>query len=394
MATAPTALRTPAVLADRPVAGVQERTIKPIKWWAALGALFLAVMAWTYAQWIASGDVGPAPAGPTPIPESTLFWARFWEVIGVSGAVLAVWFFIVRPWRRTGQLSTDGMFVIIFFQLWAFQDAFVNYTVNQFQYNAAFVDIGSWYEYIPGWMAPGSGNLAEPILFVGGLYVWLFACGLILINGAMRKAKERWPQMGRLGLFGIAFAIAAVLDFVFEVTWLRQDLYSYGGHINEVTLWPSHQYAMPIYESVLWGITWGIYATLRYDRNDRGEMVAERGLSSLRIGAKRKQLLRFLALLGAVNLGMIVLYSAPYQLIGLWSDSIPKDVTEKSYLTTGVCGIGTDRACTPNDALPISVKPSQAYFTPTGELRTPSPIPVEPRAEGVPLVKKKGTGWP
>jgi Spirocyclase AveC-like len=165
-------------------------------------------------------------------------------------------------------------------------------TVNQFQYNAAFVDVGSWHEYIPGWMAPGSGNLAEPILFVGGLYVWLFACGLILINGAMRKAKERWPQMGRLGLFGIAFAIAAILDFVFEVTWLRQELYSYGAHMDEVTLWPSHQYAMPIYESVLWGITWGIYAMLRYDRNDRGEMVVERGIGSLRVGAKGKQLLR------------------------------------------------------------------------------------------------------
>lgn len=394
MAATPATLPAPLVAEPRFAEQVQERRITPVKWWAAFGVAILAVQVWAYAQWFASGDVGPSPAGPTKIPESQIFWARFWEVFGVTGAVLAIWFFIVRPWRRTGHMSTDGMLVVAFFQLWSFQDAFCNYTVNQFQYNAVFVDVGSWYSYIPGWMAPNSSNLAEPILFVGGLYVWLFACGLILINSAMRWAKRRRPRMGKLGLFGVAFAIAAFLDFVFEALWLHQGLYSYGAHINEVTLWPSKQYAFPIYEAVLWGITWGAFAMVRYARDDRGDMVVERGLGTLRAGKKGKQLVRFLALIGMVNAGMLLLYNIPYQPIGLWGDSIPKDVTEKSYLTTGVCGIGTTYACTPNASLPFAVKESQARFSPTGKVVAPTGIPVEKRAEGIPVLKRVGTGWP
>lgn len=398
MASTPATLRSRApVLGDRrpQAAELEERKLKPVKWFAAFGIAVLAVQAWTYAQWIASGDVGPAPAGPTEIPNGEIIAARIWEGIGLVGALLALIFLVIRPWRRTGRISTDGMFVVIFFQLWSFQDAFANYTVPLFQYNAAFVDVGSWYSYIPGWMSANAGFLAEPILFVGGLYVWLFACGMIFLNWVQRRAKRRWPRMGKLGLILVAIGTAAVIDFVFEVAWLRQGLYSYGGHINEVTLFPSHRYAFPIYEAVLWGITWGTYASLRYFRNDKGEMVAERGLSEVKASPRRKQWLRFLALLGAVNLGMLVLYNLPYQATGLWADSIPRDVTKRSYMTSGVCGIGTDRACIPSSRLPYTTKESQAHFTPTGEIVAPDGVPVEPRAiDAPPITEQRGTGWP
>lgn len=374
---------------------VEERRMKPVKWCATFGVLVLVVQAWAYAQWIASGDIGSAPDGPTPIPDSEVIAARIWEGVGVIGATLAVWFLLIKPWRRTGRMSTDGMFVIIFFQLWAFQDAFANYTVTLFQYNSVFVNVGSWYDYIPGWMSPNAGNLAEPILFVGGMYIWLFAAGMIALNWTMRKAKERWPRMGKVGLILVAMSTAAVVDLIFEVAWLRQGLYAYGGHIDEVTLFPSHQYAFPLYEALFWGVTWGTYASLRYFRNDKGEMVAEHGLSTLRVSTKGRQLVRFLALLGAVNLGMLVLYNVPYQFTGLWADSLPREVTSRSYMTSGVCGIGTDRACTPNSHLPFTTKNSQAHFTPTGEVVTPTPVPVEPRAKGAPRITKElGTGWP
>jgi Spirocyclase AveC-like len=365
---------------------IQERKLTPVKWWACFGAVVLAVQAYTYIRWFASGDVHASPTGPTHIPTSTLVWVRMWEVIGAGGALLAVVFLLARPWRRGGRITLDGMFVIIFFQLWSFQDAFVNYTVNQFQYNAAFVNVGSWYSWIPGWMAPRSHYLAEPILFVGGLYVWLFAVGLICLNWTMRRAKERWPQMGKLGIFLIAASMAAVLDFIFEFVWLQQNLYSYGAHINAVTLFPSKQYAFPLYEPLLWGITWGSYACLRYFRDDKGQLFVERGMDTIKASPRRKQGLRFLALLGAVNLGMLVLYALPYNWIGLEASGLPKDVLSRSYLTSGMCGVGTDYAC-PSSRLPVTVSSSQARFTPEGKLIAPSGIPVQPLPRGAKLLK-------
>ena len=372
--------RPPEISGDRPAAApeVIERKLTPIKWWAALGVLVLAVQTYTYVRWIASGTIAPSPKGPTPIPTSTVVWARFWEVVGAGGALMAVIFLLIRPWRRTGRITLDGMFVVIFFQLWSFQDAFVNYTVNQFQYNAAFVNIGSWYSWIPGWMAPRSHYLAEPILFVGGLYVWLFAVGLIALNYVMRRAKRRWPAIGKLGLFLIAFSMAAALDFIFEFIWLQQNLYSYGAHIDAVTLFPSKQYAFPMYEPFLWGITWGTYACLRYFRDDRGQLFVERGVETINASPKGKQGLRFLALLGAVNLTMLMLYALPYNWIGLEASGIPNSVLSKSYLTSGVCGIGTTFACAPSNQLPVTVKSSQIRFTPHGRLVAPTGVPSQP----------------
>jgi hypothetical protein len=307
-------------------------------------------------------------------------------VIGVGGALLAIWFLLIRPWRRTGRMTIDGMFVIAFFQLWSFQDAFCNYTVAQFQWNAVFVNVGSWYSWVPGWMSPRAHFLAEPILFCGGLYIWLFATGVIALNWVMRKAKQRWPRIGKVGLVLIAMGTAGFLDFVFEVAWLRQGLYSYGAHVNALTLFPSKQYAFPIYEAVLWGITWGALASLRYFKNDKGQMQVERGLDTVKTSNKRKQLLRFFAVLGAVNMSMLLFYNIPYQFFGLEANSIPKSVTSKSYMTSGVCGIGTSYACTPNDQLPITVKASQAHFTPLGQLVTPTGTPIETKAKDAPLI--------
>jgi hypothetical protein len=360
---------------------LQERKMRP-----GFAIVILLVQAWTYAHWFADG-FHSAPLGPTPVPEHVKIAAIFWQVVGAGGAVLAIVFLVIRPWRRTGHLTVNGMLVIAFFQLWSFQDACLNFFVNQFQWNAYFVNFGSWYSWIPGWEAPRSHFMGEPILFCGGLYIWLFAVGMIFLNWVMRKAKQRWPRIGKLGLVLIAMVTAGVLDSAFEIIWLHQGLYAYGAHINAITLWPSKQYAFPIDEGVLWGITWGALASLRFFTNDRGQMATERGLENSKASAKRKQGIRLLGLIGAVNASMFLFYNLPYQFFGLESNSIPTSVTDKSYLTDGVCGIGTNVACTPNDSLPVQLRSTQAYFTPLGKLVTPTPIPIEPGARRAKLLK-------
>ena len=354
------------------VAEVRAGTYQAVKLWATVGGVFLALHAWTYYGWLTSGTLRPTPTGPDPVPANVLFWVRFWEVVGVSGVFWAVYQFIYKPLKRTGRMSLDGMLVICFFQLYAFQDPFANYTVNIFQYNAAFVNFGSWCSYVPGWIAQRSSLLPEPILFTGGLYIWLFCLGLIVMNFLMRKAQARWPQIGPVGLIAGAMVVAGIVDFAFEATWLQQGLYAYGGHIRSLSLFAGTQAAYPIYEGILWGITWGFYAAVRYYRDENGLTFVERGVGEIRASTTTKQWLRFLALIGVINFGMLVFYNVPYQWFGIHADPIPDDVLSKSYLTAGMFGKGTDYAA-PGPLTPIAITPQSAHLDPEGNLVKPVP---------------------
>lgn len=350
----------------------EEPTFKPVILWSAFGAVVLAVHAYTYYGWLTSGTLYPTPTGPDPIPASVKFWIDFWQVVGVSGVFWAVYQFIYKPLRQTGRMSTDGMLVICFFQLYLLQDPFANYTVPIFQYNAGFINFGSWCSYVPGWISQRGSLLPEPILFTGGLYIWLFCAGLIAMNYLMRKAKQRWPQMGPITLVAGTMVFAGIVDFAFEGTWLQQGLYSYGGHIRKLSIFAGTAAAYPIYEGILWGITWGFYAALRYYKNGAGLTFAERGVNELNISTTAKQWVRFLALIGVINFGMLVFYNIPYQWFAVHADPIPDDVLDKSYLTAGMFGKGTDYAA-PGPQTPIAITPQAAHLDPEGNLVEPIP---------------------
>ena len=87
-------------------------------------------------------------------------------------AVFFVWRFVIQPWRRDRTLGLDGMLILSAFLLWFWDPAAVNYLNNTFAYNSHFVNLGSWANFIPGWHAPNQNLLPEPLLLVGGGYIW------------------------------------------------------------------------------------------------------------------------------------------------------------------------------------------------------------------------------
>jgi hypothetical protein len=72
----------------------------------------------------------------------------------------------------------------------------------------------------------------------------------------------------------------------------------------------------------------------------------------------------------------VTLYDLPMNFFATHVDSFPADVQERSYLTSGMCGLGTDRACS-DPRLPIPHEGS-AYVSPQGQLITPvAPSPAQ-----------------
>lgn len=356
-------------------APLTERKMRPIKWWAALGALFLALQAVVWIRFFAMGQAQPAPKGPTSIPDWVAILARIWEVVHLVGGVGVVYWFVVRPWRRDRRLSFDGKLVLIWIQLWLLQDPMENYFVHTFSYNATFINFGNWVSAIPGAVNFRGHYSPEPLLWVFGAYVLGMFLPMLVVCAGMRKAKDRWPQMGRLGLAAVAWVLIGVFLLTLEVLWIRTQQYSYMGAVRWLSIFPGTPYQYPLYNWVLWTNFWTAMTCLRYFRDDKGRTVVERGVDDLKVSPRQSGAVRFLALLGVCNLMYLFMYNVPMNFFGMHADSYPKKILERSYMTSGVCGLGTDYAC-PGPRVPFT-RPDSAHATPDGRMVAPEGIPVQ-----------------
>src|SRR3954453_13885010 len=91
----------------RPMAAEARRTITPVKWWAAFGALWLAFMAYVLISWVTGPFFERVPVGPSDPPTYMKVFLMFLQVTMLPAMAGCVWWFVVRPWRRDGHLSID-----------------------------------------------------------------------------------------------------------------------------------------------------------------------------------------------------------------------------------------------------------------------------------------------
>lgn len=129
-------------------------------------------------------------------------------------------------------------------------------------------------------------------------------------------------------------------------------IYAYPGGIREITLWAGETYQIPLSETFFFGgLGLGAIATMMHFRDDRGRTVVERGLDRVRLGARHKQLVKFLAVFGAVHLSFVVLYVMPQQWFATHSDPFPQGYP--SYLENGMCQSGADGRTCPGPGTPM-----------------------------------------
>jgi hypothetical protein len=274
------------------------------------------------------------------------------QIVVPIGAAVCIWFWVIRPWRREGHLTTAGMFAIAAGMIF-FWDMCMNYTSVTLFYNSHLVNFGAWANGAwPGWTSPNGNLLPEPVLIVLPAYTCLVFSQVMFILWLLRRCTARWPGMRWAGALAVIVGGLFVTDTIVEATVLRMGIYAYPGGIRALTLFAGQTYQMPLTESFFFGgLGLGAIATLMHFRDNKGRTMVEQGLERLRVGHGRKQVVRFLAVFGAVHLAFVVLYMVPNQWLATHSDPFPAGYP--SYLSNGMCASGTDGNTCPGPGVPM-----------------------------------------
>jgi hypothetical protein len=309
---------------------------RPVLVWAAVGAALLALELFVLAKWVTGPNLVRTRSGPDSISSAARTAYVVLQVAVTAATVLCLWIWVVRPWRREGRMTTDGMLAVSGGMLF-FWDMCMNYTSVSLLYNSNLVNLGAWANGSwPGWTSPNGNLLPEPLFICIPGYTCLVFAQVVLILFLLRKIKARRPSLGPLATIGVIVVGLTVIDTIIETLLLRTGIYAYPGGIRAITLFAGHTYQLPLSESVLFGgLGLGAVAALSHFRDDKGRTVVERGLDSLRVGAGAKQGVRFLAIFGAVHLAFLVLYMVPNQWLATHADSYPRGY--KSYMINGMC---------------------------------------------------------
>jgi hypothetical protein len=351
-----------------------QTSVKPVKVWAVVGGALLMLQLYVWIRWITGPYFERVPDGPSNLPmymkvPLTANWIVLW-----AGLPFALWYFIVRPWRRERRITLDGM-LLVSMGLMFFQDPLLNYFNTWCTYNTWLFNRGSWSSDIPGWVSPEEPGhqVAEPLLTNTPGYAYGVLLITILGCWVMRKIKARWPNIGNLRLIAATYAFTFLLDFLMEGCLLLPiGFYTYPGAIRSVSFNAGTYYQWPIYEGLTWGGVQAALCCLRYFTDDRGRTVVERGLDSVRGGFARQQFTLFLAIFAGVSASFFIFYNVPAQWIGMHSDPWPEDHLKRSYFNGGICGDDTDVPC-PNPGLPIPTKRS-GFINTDGQLVLPEDV--------------------
>ena len=336
-----------------------DTKVKPVQIWAALGGALLVLQLYVWIRWITGPYFQRVPGGPTDPPMYMKAFLTTNSVVVCVGLPVALWWFIIRPWRRERRITLDGM-LLVSMGLMFFQDPLLNYFNTWCTYNTWLFNRGSWSSNIPGWVSPEEPGhqVPEPILVnapgyaAGVLMITIFGCWV------MRRIKSRWPNISNLRLIVATYAFTFALDFVMEAGFMLPfGLYTYPGAIRAVSFGAGTYHQWPVYEGLMWGGVQAGLCCLRYFTDDRGRTVVERGLDQVRGGIVRQQLSRFLAVFAGVSACFFIFYNVPAQWVGMHADHWPADHLKRSYFNGGMCGDGTEVPC-PDPVLPIPTKRS------------------------------------
>lgn len=137
---------------DAPPAAKPSRRVKI---WATAGGIILAFQIYVWIRWITGPYFTRVDPGPTDPPTFMKIALMMWQIGSPVLFPVAIWWFIIRPWRRERRITLDGM-IMVSTGLFFFQDPLLNYINTWCTYNAWAFNMGSWAPHVPGWMSPRS----------------------------------------------------------------------------------------------------------------------------------------------------------------------------------------------------------------------------------------------
>jgi hypothetical protein len=358
---------------DRPGAG-QPNASRPISWWAGVGFAFPAFAAYLIIAWITAGEPQQVPAGPTPLPTAMKIALRTQEFGLFAGMLALIWFKVVRPKLKTGRVPFDGLMVLSFALMW-WSDPLYNYFTPGFNYNAYFINLGSWVGHTPGWMSPNPTQIPQPLLWLPGVYTCAFFLMVIIVNWIFRKLRQWRPTISPVSMCLLAFVPMMVVGTLWEAAFMVMGSHSYASSIHWLSLNPGHYFTFPVYQGITASLLYTTWGAMRYFKDDRGHSFAERGLETLNVSDHLKGWMRFLAVSGAITGIFFVFYHIPNAMIALRGDGWPADVQKRSYFVTKMCGAASDVAC-PDSHLPFPRGNNSVRIGPNGDLVVPPGVTV------------------
>ena len=369
-----------------------RKALRPVHWWAGFGGLMFAWVAYLMIAWVTGPNFERVPVGPSDPPTAMKVVLNAGQILLTIAAVIVVYRVLVRPWRRDRRLTTDGLLVSCFASIW-WIDPVGNYFGHWIVYNSYLPNWGSWVAAVPGWnsyAAPGATTV-EPFPFLPAMYISLFFLMTVVVSELMGWMRRRWPLWSSPRIVLTAFVVGFLLDIPVEAfAFMPLGFWEFPGAGHDLVIFPDSYHAFPLHLAALASALWTGFGALRFFRNDKGETVAERGLSEMSLSGGRKNLVRFLAMFGAANAVMLMYVLPATIFIGSHASEWPNDLQQRSYFLDGVCGGGTDRLC-PRAGLPNPRGNSSIPRTgPDGTLRLPNGevakiIPVVPGKTGGPF---------
>ena len=323
-----------------------------VTFWAALGGFLLAFEVFVLARWVLGPNFKRTPTGPDPISDGKLLYFTLLQIVVSIAAIACLYFWVVKPWRREGKLTTDGMIALAAAMIF-FWDMNMNYTSVSLLYNSHLINFGAWANGAwPGWTSPSGNLLPEPLLVVVPGYTCLVFAQVVVICALLRRARRRWPNMGVIGSIGFIILGTTIVDSCIEIALMRTGVYAYPGGIRAVTLFAGETYQFPLTEGFFFGgLGVGSMAVLKYFRNDKGQTLADRGVEHLNVSEGTRQRIKFLAIFGFVHGLFFLLYMVPNQWLATHADRFPEGYP--SYMINNMCASGASGDECPGPGVPM-----------------------------------------
>ena len=363
---ATTEIRATGAAARPESPAVRER--QSVEWWAWIGIAWLAFWAYVLIRWVTGPYFKTVPTGPVQPPEWMRALFTVWQAAALPMVATGLFLLVVRPWRRNRDVPLDGLLFIAFLFM-SLQDAGSDFFGYWYTTNSHLLNMGSYYQDIPGWLAfarPGHAVVWAPLFhmieYPFGMFVpVLGGCAL------MRWWKRRWNLPG-VALVAMVYPVMMIWDLIIEGSFTNLGFYVMQG--GRSSFFPDSYSKFPLLEPVFIATLLTPVVALRFFRNDRGETLVERGVNRLAVSDGRKVLLRALALIGFIQVNYLLMYNIPVATYmgakpGVW----PQQVQALPYLTDGLCGATTDRLC-PGPGVPLT---QQAWVnSKTGQVEGPA----------------------
>ncbi len=302
--------------AAKPVAFAGETT--GVWFWSAIGVFIVAISIYFYSAWI----TGPYFKTNTYGREAaTAGYVTFIHCVDIGACIFAavlIWIYMLKPLFKTKIIPFDGILLLAGLTLF-WQEPFLNFQAHLINYSTWFVNFGSWDYLIPGWKSPNPQNIPCPVLFAGLFYMYGLTFVAMLFSKYMGWLRRRMPQITELKLILLTALSISVFDFVLEQTILRTGIFIYGRTVPSLSLFAGTQYQFPIYENLSWMACYLAIACVRYYRNEKGETFVDKGIDKvgwLKGRPGMTQFVRWLTLVGYLNLAMFLTYNLPYLVFG------------------------------------------------------------------------------